>query len=224
MQRENLAGERNLDRFPGANFRLKYFISNTMETSMRKLFCLGAVLIGLFLMPEPLLVAQLSAQSAIMGTTNETLLSGNDWKLGSFPMDEGEKRGAFVPGFDDHEFRMVEVPGEVQQQIGLRGMDLYYQSKTLSLINKKEWWYRKRFTVSKRESGKLLRLIFHGVDYFASVWLNGQKLGDHEGSYVPFSYNVTGKIRLGHTNLLAVKVTCPWLPKGRGFLEYMKGD
>ena len=50
-------------------------------------------------------------------------------------MDEGEKQGAFLPNFDDHAFRAVEVPGEVQRQVGLRGMDLYYQSKSLTLIN-----------------------------------------------------------------------------------------
>src|SRR5262249_33085275 len=108
--------------------------------------------------------------------------------------------------------------------IGLRGMDLYYQSKTLTLANKKEWWYRKWFIVGKREPGKLIRLVFDGVDYFSSIWLNGEKLGDHEGSYVPFSYEVTSKLHYGGENVLAVKVTCPWIPKGRGFLEYMKGD
>ncbi len=151
-------------------------------------------------------------------------LSGDDWKLGSFEMDEGGKHGAFLPAFDDHLFRTVKVPGEVQLQIGLSGMDLYYQSKALSLVNRKEWWYRKRFKVSRQKSGKLNRLMFDGVDYFATVWLNGKKLGEHEGSYVPFSYDVTDQLRYGGDNVLVVKVTCPWIPKGRGFLEYMKGN
>jgi hypothetical protein len=41
---------------------------------------------------------------------------------------------------------------------------------------------------------------------------------------VSFSYDVTRKLRYGSENVLAVRVTCPWIPKGRGFLEYMKGD
>jgi beta-mannosidase len=139
-------------------------------------------------------------------------------------MGEGEKQGAYRSDFDDHPFRTVVVPGEVQLQVGLRGMDLYYQSKSLSLINKKECWYRKQFSVDKKEAGKLLRLNFDGVDYFATVWLNGEKLGEHEGGYVPFSYDVSKKVLFGKPNVLALKVTCPWIPKGRGFLEYMKGD
>jgi beta-mannosidase len=193
-----------------------------LEVGMPRMRRVGAVFIILFLLvgfspahnsasPEP------KAES-------EILLSGSDWKLGSFEMGQGEKDDAFQPGFDDRTFKTVRVPGEVQLQVGLQGMDLYYQSKSLSLINQKEWWYRKTFFVGKSAAGKLLRLKFDGVDYFASVWLNGEKLGEHEGSYVRFSYDVTSKIRFEKPNVLAVKVTCPWIPKGRGFLEYMKGD
>ncbi len=126
--------------------------------------------------------------------------------------------------FDDRNFRAVTVPGEVQLQLGFQGMDLYYQTKELTSINQKEWWYRKRFTVSKADSDRLARLVFDGVDYFATVWLNGKKLGEHEGCFVPFSFDVSHHLNYGAENILVVKVTCPWLPKGRGFLEYLKGE
>src|SRR3990172_10926021 len=116
----------------------------------------------------------------------ETLLSGPDWKLGSCPLDERGSQEPFLTGFDERSFKTVTVPGEVALQLGLKGMDLYFQSKALTLINEQEWWYRKRFQVSKSEEGKLLRLVFDGVDYFGTVWLNGEKRGEHEGCYVPF--------------------------------------
>jgi beta-mannosidase len=168
--------------------------------------------------------AQLKSSRVTITKTTETLLSGPDWKLGSFPMDRGEGQEVFLPKFDDSGFGTVKVPGEVQLQIGLQGMDLYYQSKQLTLVNEKEWWYRKQFVVPKADAGKLLRLVFEGVDYFATVWLNGEKLGEHEGCYVPFSYDVSSKLKYGAENLVVVKVTCPWVPKGRGFLEYLKGE
>lgn len=152
------------------------------------------------------------------------LLSGGDWKLGSFAPDEGERLGAFKADFDESGFRTVTVPGEVQLQIGLKGMDLYFQGRELTFANNHEWWYRKEFTVPCDFSGKNLRLVFDGVDYFCSVWLNGTKLGDHEGAYVRFEYGVSSLLNRDGVNRLAVKVTCPWLPKGRGFLEYMKGE
>src|SRR5215467_4069803 len=200
-----------------------------MDVSLRrfrmgKLSRLSGVLVSVVVVAIHHCPAQSSVELLRTPRPTGIVLSGNDWKLDSFEMDEGEKRGAFLPGFDDHAFRTVDVPGEVQLQIGLHDMDLYYQSKTLSLINQQEWWYRKQFFISQSEAGKLLRLTFDGVDYFASVWLNGEKLGDHEGSYVPFSFDVTRRLRFGEANVLAVKVTCPWIPKGRGFLEYMKGN
>jgi hypothetical protein len=152
------------------------------------------------------------------------VLSDGDWKLGAFSFGEGERLAAYSNQFDESNFRKVKVPGEVQLQIGLEGMDLYYQGKDVTLVNQKEWWYRKQFSVLPGLQGKRLRLVFQGVDYFATVWLNGQKLGEHEGCYVPFEFDVTSAVTFNGANHLAVKVTCPWLPEGRGFLEYMKGE
>jgi beta-mannosidase len=157
-------------------------------------------------------------------TVREIDLSGRNWKLGSYPIGEGEKQNVYLPGFDDHDFRTVTVPGEVQLQLGLKGMDLYYQSPELSLVNEKEWWYRQQFVAPNKREGKLTRLEFAGVDYYATVWLNGERLGDHEGAYVPFSYDVSSKVKWGSQNTLVVKVTCPWTPKDRSFLEYLKGN
>ena len=165
-----------------------------------------------------------SSRQEVISKTATILLSDSDWKLGAFSFGEGESQGAYSNQFGDAGFRSVTVPGEVQLQIGLKGMDLYYQSKEATLVNEKEWWYRKQFSVPSDFAGKTTRLVFEGVDYFATVWLNGEKLGEHEGAYVPFEFEVTSRLNLNELNWLAIKVTCPWLPKGRGFLEYMKGE
>ncbi len=156
--------------------------------------------------------------------SQETLLSGSDWKLGSFAMGEGEAAGAYKPAFNDSAFRSVTVPGEVQLQTGLKGKDLYLQSKALNLINNKEWWYRKTFTVPAADRGKLLRLQFDGVDYYSTIWLNGEKIGAHEGMAEGFSFDVSRQIRYGAENVLVVKTTCPWLPKDRGLTEIVKSS
>ena len=162
------------------------------------------------------------AKPAVPPASVETLLSGPGWKLGSFPMDEGESRGAYKPTFDDSAFRAVQVPGEVQLQTGLKGKDLFVQSKELNLINNQEWWYRKTFKVPAMASGKLVRLQFDGADYFSTVWLNGGKLGDHEGAAEGFSFDASKQVKYGADNTLVIKVTCPWLPKDRSLAEYLK--
>ncbi len=96
--------------------------------------------------------AKQAAGPADASATREVVLSGEGWKLGSFPMGAGEERGVYNPSFDESAFRPVAVPAEIQLTLGLEGMDLYRQSKKLSLINKKEWWYRKHFTVPEDQS------------------------------------------------------------------------
>jgi beta-mannosidase len=166
----------------------------------------------------------IAESQVIPNPRSETALNGADWKLGSFTPGGGESRQVFSPAFDDNGFRVVQVPGEVQVQLGFQGMDLYKQSKELTLINQREWWYRKRFAVPSSNSAKLTRLIFDGVDYFAAIWLNGKKLGEHEGGFQRFSFDVSSLLNYARANVLAVRVTCPWLAPGRAFEEYVKGE
>lgn len=186
--------------------------------------CIVQLLILLVAGSRGLLTASPTARSDKSSAGTEVVISDAGWKLGSFPMGKGEEAGAYEVGFDDRDFRLVPVPAEIQLTLGLQGMDLYRQSKELSLINKKEWWYRRLFTLSPEQSEKRVRLEFDGVDYFATVWINGEKLGDHEGAYTGFSYDITSRVKRGAENVVAVRVTSPWLPKDRGLAEYMKGS
>lgn len=155
---------------------------------------------------------------------NDQSLNGGDWKLGSFAIGAGIKAGVQEVNFDDSGFRTVQVPGEVQLQVGLKGQDLFRETKELTSINTKEWWYRTRFRASPPLPGKKIRLQFEGADYFATVWLNGRLLGEHEGTYVPFWFDVTSLLRYNGDNVLAVRLTHPWIPEDRGLTEYMNGN
>ncbi|HOO56088.1 MAG TPA: glycoside hydrolase family 2 TIM barrel-domain containing protein [bacterium] len=67
-------------------------------------------------------------------------------------------------------------------------------------------WYRKKFNVDEKDlSGKAI-LNFWGVYYRAWVYLNGERIGFHEGGYTPFSFDITDKLKQGD-NLLAVRVS-----------------
>jgi beta-mannosidase len=57
-------------------------------------------------------------------------------------------------------------------------------------------------------AGTHIFLIFHGVDYFADIELNGSPVGHHEGYFQRFEFDVTPQIKRGH-NHLAVTVDAP---------------
>ena len=67
------------------------------------------------------------------------------------------------------------------------------------------YWYSFKNTLSVGNDWVLLR--FGGVDYKATVWLNGILLGSYEGGETPFDFDVTDYLK--EDNLLAVRVLNP---------------
>ncbi len=77
-------------------------------------------------------------------------------------------------------------------------------------------WYRKEFHVPREAAGKRIILTFHKVNGKAQVWLNGQKVGEHENTFYvyrayfksvtdeSFWFDVTDMIRPGQRNILTV--------------------
>ena len=65
-------------------------------------------------------------------------------------------------------------------------------------------WYKKSFDYQQRPNTRLF-VYFGAANYQADVYLNGQKLGQHEGGFTPFNFEVTNLVK-GTDNFLIVKV------------------
>ena len=80
-------------------------------------------------------------------------------------------------------------------------------------------WYERSFTIPVEYEGKRIFIHFGAVDYKAEVWVNGLFVGEHEGGYTPFSFDITGLVQaVGRENILTVKVvdrTDPAQPRGK---------
>jgi len=63
-------------------------------------------------------------------------------------------------------------------------------------------WYQRRFDAAPDPEGRSF-LRFGAVNYSAEVWLNGQRLGRHEGGFTPFAFEVTGLL-CEHGNRLVI--------------------
>jgi len=61
-------------------------------------------------------------------------------------------------------------------------------------------WNQRHFTVHQ-EPGKRSFLRFGAVDYRAQIWLNGKYLGEHEGGFTPFAFEVTKLLHDGDNRL-----------------------
>jgi hypothetical protein len=67
-------------------------------------------------------------------------------------------------------------------------------------------WYMRSVTIPESWRGRRIFLVFGASDWRTSAWLDGKKLGDHEGGYTPFSFEITSSARPGETRPLVVRV------------------
>jgi len=108
--------------------------------------------------------------------------------------------------YDDSDWMEVPVGLHLQQIIHPND----YWKDEVKLLNYYPWWYRTKFILPETYRNHLIRVKFEGVDYYASVWVNGHFLGHHEGSFAPFEYDITKIALYGEENLISVKVEAPW--------------
>jgi len=72
------------------------------------------------------------------------------------------------------------------------------------------WWYRTSFQVPANFAGKQIWLHFGGINYRATIWLNGHQIAGPDqvvGMWRTYDFNVTEEALPGKTNSLAVEVT-----------------
>ncbi len=85
-----------------------------------------------------------------------------------------------------------------------------------SLKKTEKWVYSRSFTLPDGFRKKRVLLHFGAVDQVAAVYLNGTLLGEHEGGYLPFSFDITAALKARNT--LRVEVSDPLnreLPYGK---------
>ena len=136
-------------------------------------------------------------------------LSGT-WELAGFPEGAHAVSGpSDLDGFG-LDWWPASVPGNVEldlERAGLlpelfRGANIYQ----LRQLEGHEWWYRRRFETPADLAGHTARLVFHGLDCFAAVWLNGRLLGERANMLVEQAFDVTSDLASNGTNELAVRL------------------
>ena len=63
-------------------------------------------------------------------------------------------------------------------------------------------WYRTKFERPPGTDGKRLLLYFDGANYVTNVFVNGRKMGWHEGGFTPFVFDVTKQVKQGENTLI----------------------
>ncbi len=87
---------------------------------------------------------------------------------------------------------VLAVPGDWNSQ---RESLLFYEGTI---------WYKTSFDDPRRDDARLF-VWFGAANYRARVYLNGEQLGEHEGGFTPFNFEITDRVR-ERDNFLVVQV------------------
>src|SRR5699024_5209189 len=115
---------------------------------------------------------------------------------------------AIVPAFNE---RPEKWDGKILVPFGIES--------ALSGVKKRvepdqKLWYHTTFKVPNNLGDGRLLLHFGAVDWRTAVWVNGKKVGQHEGGYTAFSFDVTEALKESSEQEITVSV---WDPTDDGY-------
>ena len=154
-----------------------------------------------FVLALPACKGMITREVEVVENGRRCLDLNGEWLIAFDPQNTGEQDGH--PGGPPVDVSRTTVPGAWQSTragVGYNGVA----------------WYYKSFNIPAEMNGRL-RLCFEDVNYHAKVWINGRYVGEHEGGYVPFGFEIGSIMRRGSTNELVVRVAD--IPR----LEYVDG-
>src|SRR5579875_72630 len=162
---------------------------------------------GMFSAAAPTRLSGLVRVEAQVGADQiERELDAADLSLRLTPTDDLEKsidlngiwkfvtdppNGFYRPEFDDAAWPTIQTPSHWV-------MHGFHSAEGVG-------GYRRQFHIPAAWAGRRIKIRFEGVYSGAEVWLNGVRMGWHEGGFTPFEVNAAEAARNG-PNLLALRV------------------
>jgi beta-glucuronidase len=159
------------------------------------------------------LVSSVRAQRAGLIANTEgrrTITLDGEWKTIIDPYESGFYDYRYQPSIDGYfknakpksKSDLIEYDFDTSASLKVPG-DWNTQSEQLFLYEG-TIWYKKSFAYQRKPNTRLF-VYFGAANYLADVYLNGEKLGQHEGGFTPFNFEITKLIHDGD-NFLIVKV------------------
>jgi beta-glucuronidase len=124
------------------------------------------------------------------------------WDFRLDPAGQGEEQG-WHAGFAAE--RLIAVPCSWNEQF--QDLKNYFGSG----------WYQTRFHLPRGWQSQRVWLRVGSANYWANVWVNGEKVGSHAGGHLPFEFDITRLLRPTDENVVVIRVngqlnleTVPW--------------
>ena len=161
----------------------------------------------------PVAVIAKAAPRDLQAQSDGTSIIRN-WQLAPAPLIGVTGDELSQAQYQERDWYPAVVPGTVLTSLIARGVypDPDYGLNNLAIpdiLSRQDYWYRSVFSAPETYRDHDLTLIFKGINYAAQIWLNGRRLGEIRGAFTRGTFDVTGILRAGELNAIAVRVSPP---------------
>jgi beta-glucuronidase len=146
--------------------------------------------------------AQTSGEPLNNPSGRTTISLNGPWHVIVDPLETGMDARFYQNRKPKNKSDLVEYDFDSSETLNVPG-DWNTQKEKL-LFYEGPVWYEKSFVYQKRTHTRVF-VYFGAVNFLSRVYLNGEKLGEHEGGFTPFNFDVTEKIKDG-ANFFVVEV------------------
>jgi beta-galactosidase len=146
-----------------------------------------------YIIPFTFLVFAATAQTYNLPANHRRdIILDSDWRFIRQNVPDAQ-----TSNFNDLAWMNVNLPHTWNNLDGEDGLKNYYRGIG---------WYRTHYLVDKSDTNRQFFLKFDGASSIADVYVNGNFIGEHEGGFAAFAYDVTPYLNIGADNVIAVKV------------------
>lgn len=140
--------------------------------------------------------------------TEDVISLNGPWNLAYWPQAEKPVNDPVQLKALKVENIAASVPGNVELDLLAAGKikDPMIGSNVYSLRQYEgyQWCYARNFAGPVLKPGQRLQLFFRGIDCLATIWLNGQRVGESDNMLIEHGFDITELVRKGEGNELQV--------------------
>ena len=162
-----------------------------------------SLLLGMLMLPAVLVQAQTRQvenlnwgwrfQAGDVPEAGQPLFDDTRWREVDLPHDFQIEQPWVAPASDEKADN-TDVAANIKSRLSSRGFKEMGQG-----------WYRYHLTPDASLKDKRVVLDFGGIMYVGDVYLNGERIGGTDYGYVGFEVDLTGRLRWGEDNVIAVR-------------------
>jgi beta-galactosidase len=155
-------------------------------------------------------IAGLAPLTSMPAAGRLTLPMNRNWRFSAARLTNDTARD-----FDESHFDLITIP-HTNKRLPWHSFD----EKTYQFVSV----YRRHFKLPPEARGHHVFVDFAGVMTAATVWINGQRLGEYKGGYTPFTFELTQHVDWDRANVLAVEVDSTEradIPPFGGSIDYL---